>query len=387
MTMTFLQSVPNEIWCIIFSYLDNKSWKSASLTCKYWLEVIRNDPKFSGHIVLKKSDLVDFQTKIENSEWIWERWPVLKTLELGQESPEFEPQSAQEAIDAVKTINFENCPTLENVIFSVDFDLADFSQQYNSTEDMEYFLSSEYLLNTGTVEKLSFNPKDDLKSFGVEHIFWMQISLRRTNMTQHSDFVYNTLSLIGQNARNLVNITILIHANISTDLDGLESGFGLMFKGLNCSLQTVNLNNMNILAYGNTILNALSNNCPNLTNLNIYPNHDLFPDSELPNLEKHFSNLEELIVPKFKHIDCLVQSCDKLKDLCIERVSIVELKNCNVTEIVQRFKNLNKFQIFVIARSSEDFNKSNEWKETLEKKVQDVIELNIVNQGLFQVVG
>ena len=58
-----------------------------------------------------------------------------------------------------------------------------------------------------------------------------------------------------------------------------------------------------------------------------------------------------------------------------------------MTEIVQRFKNLNKFQIFVIARSSEDFNKSNEWKETLEKKVQDVIELNIVNQGLFQVVG
>ena len=130
MTMTFLQSVPNEIWYIIFSYLDNKSWKSASLTCKYWLEVIRNDQKFTGHIVLKDSDLVDFQTKIENSEWIWERWPVLKTLELGEESPEFEPQSAQEAIDAVKTINFEHCSTLENVIFSVDFDLADFSQQF-----------------------------------------------------------------------------------------------------------------------------------------------------------------------------------------------------------------------------------------------------------------
>ena len=97
----------------------------------------------------------------------------------------------------------------------MDFDLADFSQQYNSTDEMEYFSSPEYLLNTGTVEKLCFNPKYDLKSFGVEHISWLHISLRRTNMTQHYDFVYKTLSLICQNARNLVNLTINIHANIS----------------------------------------------------------------------------------------------------------------------------------------------------------------------------
>ena len=77
-----MESLPNEIWCNVFSHLDEKSVNSASLTCKSWFALIRNDPNFSGHICLKDHSLKEFLKKIEKAEWIWERWPALKTLEL-----------------------------------------------------------------------------------------------------------------------------------------------------------------------------------------------------------------------------------------------------------------------------------------------------------------
>ena len=110
--------------------MDNKSWKSASLTCKYWLEVIRNDPKFSSHIVLKHSDLVDFQTKIENSEWIWERWPVCKEIEFGRCK-----LLAEELIDSVQLFKFDQCPNLEKVILNVAFDLEELHSSDLSTKN------------------------------------------------------------------------------------------------------------------------------------------------------------------------------------------------------------------------------------------------------------
>ena len=89
--------MPNEIWCMIFSYLDEKSMKNATQTCKFWFELIRSDSNFSGHIILQHIGLEELKTIIENSEWIWERWPVLKTLELEEGT---EPQSAKEALES-----------------------------------------------------------------------------------------------------------------------------------------------------------------------------------------------------------------------------------------------------------------------------------------------
>ena len=77
-----MENLPNEIWCSVFSHLDEKSVRSALLTCKSWFELIRNDPNFSSHICLKDHSLKELLTKIEKSEWIWERWPALKILEL-----------------------------------------------------------------------------------------------------------------------------------------------------------------------------------------------------------------------------------------------------------------------------------------------------------------
>ena len=79
------ESFPNEIWCAIFSYLDKKSLCCATLTCKNWFLLIRTDPKLSSQIILKNFCFEKFYPKIENSTWIWERWPVLKEIELEDE--------------------------------------------------------------------------------------------------------------------------------------------------------------------------------------------------------------------------------------------------------------------------------------------------------------
>ena len=73
---------PVEIWCQILSYLDENSLRNLSATNKLFYGIIRNDEKYSGHIILKQINLRQFLTKVENGEWNWKRWPCLKTLEI-----------------------------------------------------------------------------------------------------------------------------------------------------------------------------------------------------------------------------------------------------------------------------------------------------------------
>ena len=118
-TQVNVGTLPREILCILFSNLDEKSKQRASETCKLWFEVIRNDQNLSSHVCLKQAGLKELQSKIEKSEWIWNRWPVLAVLELGPLSVNIdEPKSIKEAVDLIKSINFKECPTLEKVSFS-----------------------------------------------------------------------------------------------------------------------------------------------------------------------------------------------------------------------------------------------------------------------------
>ena len=129
MSVHLLDNIPNEIWLTIFSYLDKKSLRSASATCKFWLELIRLDPRLSSHIILQNIDLESLQTKIENSEFIWERWPVLKTLELEHSNY---IKSPEEAMNFVEKINFEGCLILEKLVFNVAFDFTSLLQESHS---------------------------------------------------------------------------------------------------------------------------------------------------------------------------------------------------------------------------------------------------------------
>ena len=76
-----MENLPSEILCIIFSYLDKTSRKRATGTCKLWFDVIRNDSNLSNHIYYNDS-AKNLQHKIENLEWDWKRWPVLKSIEI-----------------------------------------------------------------------------------------------------------------------------------------------------------------------------------------------------------------------------------------------------------------------------------------------------------------
>ena len=75
-------NLPNEIWCGIFSYLDKKSLKNVTITCKLWFGIIRGNEKFNVHVKMKFTNLEDMLTKITDSEWLRERWPSMRVLEI-----------------------------------------------------------------------------------------------------------------------------------------------------------------------------------------------------------------------------------------------------------------------------------------------------------------
>ena len=75
-------NLPNEIWCEVFSYLDKKSLKNVTTTCKLWFGIIRGVEKFSGHVKMKFTDLKDLFKEIKNSERLMERWPSMTVLEV-----------------------------------------------------------------------------------------------------------------------------------------------------------------------------------------------------------------------------------------------------------------------------------------------------------------
>jgi len=275
------------------------------------------DSKLSNHIILQNIDLENLQTKIEGSEWIWERWPVLKTIVL--EHIDY-LKSPEEAINLVKKINFEECLTLENVILpsTSTFDFTSSFQEDNSI--------SRYLSSNVQVKKLNYNPKNCIKSFGLEQIFCLKMYLLEVPCTVA---VYDALNLIGQRAKNLSNLTINISTIEQTDLQAFETGLQTMFCGLKNSLRTLTLNNKNQSFYGNAVLRALIKECPNLCNLNISILHSF------------------------------------------------DLKNCDIADICQQLKNLRKCYVRLTPRSMKAHNKCIEWKEALEKKCHGIVTIDV----------
>ena len=74
-------NLPNEIWCMIFSYLPLAPKKNATATCKLWSRLIREDSKLSGHISISWYNM---KTALEKSQWNWSNWPALEIFELNK---------------------------------------------------------------------------------------------------------------------------------------------------------------------------------------------------------------------------------------------------------------------------------------------------------------
>ena len=187
--------LPREILCVIFSYLDGKSRLRASETCKLWFELIRNSSNLSSHVVLKDGGLKGLLTRIERSEWIWKRWPVLKMLDLGCLSFDEEySKSIQQSSDLVKSINFKDSSTLQKVIFSANFDFEDFFPNVRSKLEM------------AIVEQVTFKPKDFNELFEIEHVSVLHIATdSKANMLSMNP---SSLLIFNQNMSEYLNDSI-----------------------------------------------------------------------------------------------------------------------------------------------------------------------------------
>ena len=109
-------NLPNEIWCMIFSYLPMESKKNATVTCKLWFKLIREDQKLSGYILISWHNM---EKALDKFQWNWNNWPALKTLELNKlEHVEDSKESIQ---DLIEKLSLKDCtPRLEVVIFDMD---------------------------------------------------------------------------------------------------------------------------------------------------------------------------------------------------------------------------------------------------------------------------
>ena len=115
-------SLPNEIWCMIFSYLPLTPKKNATATCKLWSRLIRENAKLSGHILISWSNM---EIALQTLQWNWSNWPGLETLELNKlglvEDSRVSVQNVIEKLLLSSHHMKDRClPSLKAVLFDVD---------------------------------------------------------------------------------------------------------------------------------------------------------------------------------------------------------------------------------------------------------------------------
>ena len=255
-----VKSLPNEVWCFIFSYLDKKSLRNSTATCTHWFELIRNNSKFSGQICLPNDNLLELKRKIDEAQWIWTRWPVLQTLEFGKwflnekfryfygderYTPAHGTKMLQKAAKYLsQTVSFKDCPGLDQIVCWVTWHLA------------RIFPHLLYLpRNFGLVNALTINPKNEIELVGIEHVSHLELAIedsRFSRMNSHDEKflrdIAQSIKMIGENGRNLKRLTISfpqVRWGMYSALSRLlGDAFSDMFKGLKNfkSLQIVVLN-------------------------------------------------------------------------------------------------------------------------------------------------
>ena len=285
--------LPQEVWCIIFSYLPKQSRKNATSTCKLWFEFIRGDSRLSGNVSIPWIEL-------QNSTFDWDNWPSLKTLAI----TDLSFPSPKRALEAMKDIDFKKCQSLEKVTFGVNFDMAELYTVVKTTatkttaaitgENMitgtENISTSKKLTvrpklmkNIGTVLALVFDPKSDIDLFKLEHIDKLEIHMR----SQRSNDIERNLEVMEMIGKAAINLRSLVVGGKSFYYpEFFETGF----KNFGTSLKVFTLKNdcfaysqhhQGIYVHGayvnsvNTFFKSLNENCPNLSSLNLGSAHQL----------------------------------------------------------------------------------------------------------------
>ena len=302
--------LPEEVWCIIFSYLPKESRKNATSTCKLWFEIIRGDSRLSGNVSIPWIEL-------QNSSFDWDNWPSLKTLAI----TDLSFPSPKRALEAMKDIDFKKSQSLEKVTFGVNFDVAELYTVMKTTatktaaaitgENMntetENISTSRKLTgfyhewsrqklkgrrklmkNIGTVLALVFNPKSDIDLFKLENIDKLEIHMR----SQSSDDIERNLEIMEMIGKAAINLRSLIVCGKSFYYpEFFETGF----KNFGTSLKVFTIKNdcfadsrhhqgiplLYSYVHGdyvnsvNTFFKSLNENCPNLSSLNLGSAHQL----------------------------------------------------------------------------------------------------------------
>ena len=379
-----MENLPNEIWCNVFSYLDEKSVKSANLTCKSWFELIRNDPNFSKSVCLKDHSLKEFQTRIEKSEWIWKNWTVLKTLELHSVRFDQKPKSPKVAMDLRKQINFKECPSLEKVVFPVHFDLADFT---DLTEDS----SLSCHRHVGKVHKISFNPKVEKHTFGIENIHSMSIEL---SGIAFEDFTVenfcDTLKFVAKLAKNIEDLKVdskwFRHEALQEEK--IENAFQNLLKMLRNSLKSVTVPSGGHMMIPQHFLRPLSENCSNMNSLTLFSEHaHLFIESS----SACYKTFQEFKVPNFICISCLSYDCKIIIHMLLGKVQLgheLEKEVQRFTFITHQFKKNKHLNMILELWSDEEQNDSlYEWQKSINEKFKDIAKVEIVLKGAEAIFG
>ena len=317
--------LPDEIWCHIFSYLDDKSLRNVSVICKLWLGIIRGSEQLSGTVILKSIGLSELQARIATSQWIWERWPSMKTLKIPLKC--FLPSTANPRIlDMIKSIKFEQCQKLERVVL----------------------LNTNCLwTNFGILRELCFDPRDIPFNWSLGHVPFLHIS-KNVDLEALEEFVEKT--------KTIQSLSIEVGSNGFEDAI-LTNGFNPLFRIVSERLESFYIevgNNYGIHENAKisevALLTALGQNCPNLRNLLIkhyLPFKEKVDFGRGYHLKNSFSKVEQLHIPKLKYISVLINNSNNLKKLFVECVTLREFYNFDFQNLFRMLHELEKFYICI----------------------------------------
>ena len=204
-----IEILPREILCIIFSYLDKKLVQNATATCKLWFELIRSNKDLSSYVCFEKNILEELLQEIRIGKWSWAGWPILKTLKFGCLSAAKNHKEITSYLPKLATFN--GCPTLEKVVFSISCTMAVIFPQF----------SFHHLTNAplGIVEELTFDPKFELESVGIEHVSGLELTMEGVLLSSwdRAKDISKHLKLLKETAHHLKNLTIICKDLIDLD--------------------------------------------------------------------------------------------------------------------------------------------------------------------------
>ena len=390
-----MENLPSEIWCNVFSRLDEKSVRSATLTCKNWFGLIPSDPNISGHICLKDHSLKEFLTKIEKSEWIWERWPALKTLELELDMTwqaagfEHQLKCPKQAMDLRKQIDFKEFLSLEKVVFPVHFNLTDF-MDLNEGRISLY----EEQARVVKIHKMCFNPKDEKDTFGIEDIYHISIVALDSDYLALEgctvEMFCDTLKFI-EKANNIEELKVNSrhrhrkrhrHRHEAPEEEKIENAFQNLLKILKNSLKSVTVPNGGHLTIPQYFLRPLGENCSNLNSLILFSEHAHLFIASSSAIEFCYKTIEKFVVPNFIRINCLSHDCKMIVDMLLGSAKPWPWGGKGVKDLAfisQQLKKNKKCCMILELWNNEDHKSLiYEWQKLVNEKFQDNAKVEIV---------